>query len=84
MVAWGNVSASDSGFCVIFTLDDKASSAKLVFVRAVTYSYRCALDNGLRNACTVHWAMKRVNGPIVVAVNHIVDGGDDGRFVCGG
>jgi hypothetical protein len=77
--------SKDVGRFIIPVLQDKGSSAKKIFVRAVTYCYGVPSYDGLGNSTTVLRAMESVDCPFIVVMDYILnaqDGTDSIRRDC--
>ena len=84
-VSWGNMCSKDVGGFIIPALQDKGSSAKMIFVRAVTYCYGVPSYDGLGNSTTVLRAMESADCAFIVVVDYILnaqDGTDSIRRDC--
>jgi hypothetical protein len=68
-VSWGNMCSKDARGLIVPALQDKGSSAKMIFVRAVTYCYGVSSYDGLGNSTTVLRAMESVDCPFIVVVD---------------
>jgi hypothetical protein len=61
--------SKDARGLTIPILQDKGSSAKVIFVRAVAYCYGIPSYDGLGNSTTVLRAVESADCPFIVVVN---------------
>jgi hypothetical protein len=68
-VSWGNMCSEDARGLTIPILQDKGSSVKIIFVRAVAHCYGVPSYDGLGNSTTVIRTVESAYCPFIVVVD---------------
>jgi hypothetical protein len=68
-VSWGNMCSEDARGLTIPILQDKGSSVKIIFVRAVAHCYGVPSYDGLGNSTTVLRTVESADCPFIIVMD---------------